>query len=412
MPSSTSSSEPAGLGAEARRLTAADRPGVAQPVPERPVPAQPWGRIVLVVAVLVTAATATWEWQMRALQLLPGDLQDNSSLWADQRRRIDTEDVQVAIVGDSRILFDTDLDRFEALTGVRPVQLALAGTNARPFLEDLAADPHFRGLALVGISEWSYFRTASGLHADALARYHFESPAQRASFLIYRRLSDVFGFLDAEYRLSRLVLRLDPGLRAGTRGPYQEPWKLMITAADRQSALWPRIETDVYLNRHARSVWARTYSAPPVSAEVIAMTQTVTRDAVGAIRAHGGDVIFIRPPSRGPFRENENRIVPREQVWDALLTAAHVQGLHADDDPVASHLFLPELSHVSRACASVYTDSFVRRLALLTPQLKLRADAPAPLAATDCPPSAEALALQNIVEGTPSAGARAMPVEH
>ena len=37
---------PAGL-----RLTASDRPGVAQPVPERDIPEQPWGRI-LVIAVL------------------------------------------------------------------------------------------------------------------------------------------------------------------------------------------------------------------------------------------------------------------------------------------------------------------------------------------------------------------------
>ena len=44
----------------------------------------------------------------------------------------------VAIVGDSRILFDTDLDRFEALTGVRPVQLAIHGTSALTLLEDAA----------------------------------------------------------------------------------------------------------------------------------------------------------------------------------------------------------------------------------------------------------------------------------
>ena len=50
MPSSTSSSE---------RLTAADRPGVAQPVPERPVPARPWGPIALSVALIVAALMLT-----------------------------------------------------------------------------------------------------------------------------------------------------------------------------------------------------------------------------------------------------------------------------------------------------------------------------------------------------------------
>ena len=380
--------------ASAERLTAADRPGVAQPVPERPVPEKPWGRITLTVAVLVVVATVAWEWRMRALELLPGDVRDTPSLWADQRRRIDHENIQVAIVGDSRILFDTDLDRFEALTGVRPLQLALAGTPARPFFAELAADPDFKGLALVGIAEGSYFRQGPGLYDDALARYRFESPAQRASFLLYRRLSHILGFLDRDYRLSALLLRLDPGLRPGTRGPYDEPWKFSTTGDDRQTALWSRIETDAFLNGHARALWARGYTGPPLPAEAIAMTQQATRDAVAAIRSRGGDVIFLRPPSRGPYRMNEARTAPRDLVWDRLLAVAGVQGLHADDDPVASHLFLPELSHLSRACSTVYTDSYVRRLTLLTPRLTLRGDAPAPLVPNDCPATAVALTVQ------------------
>jgi hypothetical protein len=382
----------------AERLTAADRPGVAQPVPERPIPAKPWGRIQLAVAVIVMLATAAWEWRMRTLELLPGDVRDTPSLWAEQRRRVDTEDIRVAIVGDSRILFDTDLSRFEALTGVRPLQLALAGTPARPFFAELAADPDFKGLALVGIAEGSYFRQGPGLYDDALARYRFESPAQRTSFLLYRRLSHILGFLDRDYRLSALLLRLDPGLRPGTRGPYQEPWKFSTTRDDRQTALWSRIETDTYLNGHARALWARGYTGPPLSAEVIAMTQQTTLDAVAAIRSRGGDVIFLRPPSRGPYRKNEARTAPRDRVWGPLLAAVGVQGLHADDDPVASQLFLPEFSHLSRACSTVYTDSYVRRLTSLTPRLKLRADAPAPLSPSDCLPTPAALAVQEALE--------------
>ena len=56
-----------------------------------------------------------------------------------------SESAEVAIVGDSRILFDTDLDRFEALTGVRPVQLAIHGTSALTLLEDVADNPNFKG---------------------------------------------------------------------------------------------------------------------------------------------------------------------------------------------------------------------------------------------------------------------------
>ena len=368
----------------ADRLTAADRPGVAQPVPERPVPIKPWGPIFLSVVVAVLVATAVWEWHMRSLELLPGDLRDGPSFWAEQRRRVDTENVAVAIVGDSRILFDTDLDRFEALTGVRPLQLALPGTNARPFLENLAADPDFKGLVLVGMADLSYFRKDVGLMADALERYEFESPAQRSSFVLHRQLSRVLGLLDENYRLSNLVKRLDPGWRAGTQGPYDGVWKLSTAMDDRQTALWLRIESDAYLNGHARNVWLQRTSLPPVDEEIIAMTQQATREAVAAIRARGGEVVFLRPPSKDAYRANENRRLGRERGWDALLAAATVAGIHADDDPVTRDLNLPELSHLSRACSTVYTDAYVRSLAKITSRLQLRSAAPPPLAASDC----------------------------
>ena len=82
---------------------------------------------------------------MRAtnIGLHAGDL-DNSEV-AGSRSSARSAGAPVAIVGDSRILFDTDLDRFEALTGVRPVQLAIHGTSALTLLEDVADDPNFKG---------------------------------------------------------------------------------------------------------------------------------------------------------------------------------------------------------------------------------------------------------------------------
>ena len=65
-PPATHEALPKGL-----RLTAADRPGMAQPVPERDIPDQPWGRISLTVLILVLILSGVWEWQMRRLELVP-----------------------------------------------------------------------------------------------------------------------------------------------------------------------------------------------------------------------------------------------------------------------------------------------------------------------------------------------------
>jgi len=391
MPSSTSSSDTplAGEVAVTRpgfvRLTASDRPGIAQPVPVRDIPARPWPRILAAALSLLLIAMGTWEWRMRALGLQAGDLDDGPSFWAEQRRRIDGGDVAIAILGDSRILFDTDLARFEKVTGVRPVQLAIAGSTALPFLEDLADAPQFKGLAIVGIADRSYFRGGGGLGAVALDRYRFESPAVRASFLLHRALSRVLAFLDQKYRLNALVRLLDGGWRASVQLPINERlWKLGTITDDRQTFLWARVETDTRVRAHQRAAWGRFL--PPFPAATIMSTVERTRRAVAKIRARGGEVVFVRPPSAAELRAYEEQTVSRAQGWDLLLRRAAVHGVHFDDYPAMQDLVLPEYSHLSRACATVFTDAYARAIASLTPRLTLRADAPPPLTSADCAP--------------------------
>jgi hypothetical protein len=389
MPSSTSSSDIAITRPSFIRLTAADRPGVAQPVPVRDIPAKPWARMLIAAATLLMIAVAGWEWRMRTLGLEAGDLDDGPSFWAEQRRRIDADGSAIAILGDSRILYDTDLDRFSALTGVRPVQLAIAGSNGLPFLENLAAAPGFRGLAIVGIADRSYFRAGVGLGGPALERYRFESPAVRASFLLHRSLSRGLAFLDDKYRLNTLVRQMDEGWRVGVLLPVPERlWKLGTTTDDRQTHLWWRVENDERVRTHQRATWPR--AVPPVPAAGIASTVERTRAAVEKIRARGGEVVFVRPPSAPELRGFEEQTVPRARGWETLLARAEVRGVHFNDYPAMQGLELPEYSHLSRACATVFTDAYVRALAALTPRLTLIAHAPPPLAPADCgaaPPS-------------------------
>ena len=110
-------------------------------VTEREIPAARLLAIGWLVLVLVIAATAAWEWRMRALGLIAGDLDDNKSAWSVERRKVEAGNYDgVVIVGGSRILFDTNLDVWQEMTGRRPVQLAMPGMGGRPVLASLAAD--------------------------------------------------------------------------------------------------------------------------------------------------------------------------------------------------------------------------------------------------------------------------------
>src|SRR5688572_30868851 len=151
---------------------------------------------------LVIAATTAWEWRMRDLGLVAGDLDDSKSAWSVERRKVATGDHDgVVIVGGSRILFDTNLDVWQDMTGRRPVQLALPGMSGQEFLRDLAGDSGFDGLVLIDVTPAQFFREGPGNpEFDPVLDYWAdEGPAKRVSrrigFLLWRPLA----CLDTQY---------------------------------------------------------------------------------------------------------------------------------------------------------------------------------------------------------------------
>jgi hypothetical protein len=200
---------------------------------------------------------------------------------------------------------------------------------------------------------------------------------------LHRSLSRDVAFLDDNYRLSKLVRHLDDGWRTGAQFPVPERlWKLGTVTDQRQTFMWTRVENDPRVRAHQRMTWRRW--GPPAPAAVILSTVERTRAAVAKIRARGGDVVFVRPPSAPELRVYEDKTVSRAQGWDRLLAGADVRGVYFADDPAMQGLVLPENSHLSRACATVFTDAYVRAVAGLSPALRVRATAPPPLSPADC----------------------------
>lgn len=329
------------------------------PFHARAVPAAPWLRILALTFCLALLALSAWEFRMRQLGLQPGDIGDGKGHWSVERRKlVDAGPHAIAIIGASRILFDTDLDLFETKTGLRPVQLALPGTNARPFLADLADSGDFAGLVIVGITEVSFFRSGAGLYGDALEYYRTESPSQRFGHLLHRELSRPLAFLDDGYGLITLLERLPLTERNGVSGPYDQVWKLSVAEDDRQTYLWNRIESDAFLRDHARHAWD-DFRGDPVSREVIDDVIESTRRDVAKIRERGGEVVFVRPPSSGPVLTNERLRAPRSRVWDRLIAETGAVGIHFEDDPRMRGLDLPEWSHLTRHDARIFTHAYV-----------------------------------------------------
>ena len=340
----------------------------------REIPLVRWAAVGAVVVVLVLAATAAWELRMRGLGLVAGDLDDSRSSWAVERRRIASGDHEdIAILGGSRMLFGTNLDVFEAMTGRRPVQLALAGMSGHRFLTDLADNSDFSGLVVIDVTPEQFFRIGPGNpeFEGVLEYWQDEGPSRRAGHRIGQFLSRHLAFLEDQYSLTALVNQLEVRDRDAVRGPYLRPWKLSETYDERQTVLWREIESNERLRDHAIRVWMNIDRPPPTEKEIASVCAEV-RKAVTTLRARGGEVAFVRFPSRGAYYAREQRKVPRDRTWDRLLREASVFGIHFEDYPEMQGLELPELSHLTREDAARFTRAYVRVLMRDLPWLRAR----------------------------------------
>jgi hypothetical protein len=329
------------------------------------------------VLALVTAGVAAWEWKMRSLGLEAGDLDDTPSHWAVERKRLDTGDHDgVVIVGQSRILFDTDLGVWKELTGRTPVQLALPGTNARPFLVSIAEDTDFKGLVLCDIQQETFFSDRLGGLPQFIGmekKWRDESPSEKFGHQVGLLLSRKFAFLDDQYSLFSLIehIRIEND-RAGEDGPYFDVWKLSESLDHRQYFLWHRIQKNEYLREHARQAWSPPGGTerPPLPKDQIDKAIAETIAAIRKIRARGGEVVLIRPPSMGPYLEREEHRAPRAATWDRLLRETGVFAIHFQDYPSMQGLELPEWSHLTREDAARFTRAYVAVLMDHAPMLR------------------------------------------
>ncbi len=363
---STSSSSVAQTGGTALRLTAADRPGVAQPVPERPVPSLPWRGIFPAALALAVLLLGGWEWYWRDYGVQPS-YRDDSALWAIQRRRIDATDSDATVlVAASRILFDLQLPVWERLSGRRPIQLALPGTSPLFALEDLADDPKFKGRVLVGVAPdvfFSGFEYREGFLRD----YKRESPSQRvAKWLSMRLIEPYVAFYDQDFALFTVLKRQPWPLRPG-RESHIVPRKLGDTDADRNTRMWSKVETDSEYRDMYRHIWDQDFhDPPPTPAEAVEDQQALATQiarataAVARLRLRHIPVLFVREPSSGAYLEFERHDYPREKTWDVLLASTGAPGIHFEDYPELQGFNLPDWSHLAAADADRFTAALYR----------------------------------------------------
>ena len=342
---------------------------------ERPIPTLPWRGITVIVVLIVLAATCAWELWARSAGYAP-TLNDTEDLWTQVRRNVKPE--SLVIVGDSRPLFDIDLDELEQGFGKRPIQLAMAGSCAYPVLEDLANDEQFHGTVVCSIVPGMFFAPGGPLvetSEKSLRRYRNQTLAQRASHHLGMFLEERIAFLKQEdLTLEQLLKKLPIPNRPNAHVPPTFPPYFQMVDRERRTRMTEQCAHPGELQSRIQQIWLPLFTPPPPPSYVpldvfldgihkaIDKRFADTAKSVEKLRARGGKIVFVRFPHNGELKALEDRLNPRARDWERLLKETNAPGIYFEDYPELASFDCPEWSHLSAGDSVEFSKRLVPHL--------------------------------------------------
>lgn len=340
----------------------------------RPVPKGSWLKLAGIVSIFLIMFCAGWELWCRHLGYMP-TLNDNPYQWALIREKVNKADQDdIVIIGSSRALFDLRLDVLKKLSGREPLQLSIVGSSPLLILQDLAENTNFSGTIICGVSPVLFF-APGGPPMDKPVewlKFHREfSPSQRIGQYTGIFLQKKLAFIQQEDLTLPALLDLLPiGNRPRAQVPPKFPPFLYTLETNRQAALLEKVSSDPSYASRIQLIWQGLFTVPGADDTAAGYVIGEYARSVETIRARGGKIIFVRPPSTGWLLEKENEITPRRRFWDRLIQTTGTAGYHFQDYIEQARLDCPEWSHLTEKDSFIYTESLSRLLRGIVKDLK------------------------------------------
>ena len=325
-----------------------------------------FARAGIMALIVVVISILCWESYLRH-KGVTADYDDGGPLWSDKRARVyEASDQATVFVGDSRIKFDVDIPTWESITGEDAIQLGMVGSSPRPVLENLANDPNFKGKVIIDVTEPIFFSSSPFFFEDPnenISFYKKETPSQKFGFQIDRILESGFVFLDKEnFSTNAMLDELHIPNRSTVPTMPIFPWQFGRVTFKRQSYMTPSFLADTSLQNRVKAIWGlygRMLAAPAPTGDTLQTLLNSVKAATDKIKARGGQVVFLRPPSSEPVLSAETRGFPREKYWDRILSFTQCPGIHFKDYPAIDHFVCPESSHLSSRDAVSFTRELI-----------------------------------------------------
>ncbi|NND26524.1 MAG: hypothetical protein HKO00_10915 [Flavobacteriaceae bacterium] len=327
-------------------------------------------KISLFTAVLISVISLiVWETNWRSKGYAPS-IDDNKDLWVVQRHKVNTlTDQDVILTGSSRVLFDIQLDVWEGLTGIRPIQLASVGSSPLPIFHDLVENTDFSGTILVGVTPGLFFSTLFP-EADPWKRpqskvdhYYDQTYAEKLNHRISLPLQKNLVFISAEEESTdddKDLKTLLENVQISDRIPKGYPpfYQFGEIDIDRNMRMLKRTETDTAFANTIIRAWVFIMSSGGPPPDVKGTMGYFLKDAK-KFQERGGNLILLRCPSSGGVLDGETKFLPRATLFDVLADSAKAHAYHFQDYEQLTGYNCPEWSHLSASDADRFTKDFV-----------------------------------------------------
>jgi hypothetical protein len=313
-----------------------------------------WAQAWVLALVFAAAGLLAYERYWRAQGLEPGVI-DSPQLWSAARDAV--RERSVVFLGASRTVYGIDPQTWRReRPGDDPVMLAVNGHYPVAALQDLARDERFRGTVIVDIDSYGLLAA----HHDMQQPWvDFHRQRWNWNWRWHRQLLNHW---QAASVLSNPGIALVPLLkRTWARGAYQPPYSQSFP--DRTGYMrFEKVDTTALAAHFDGEIdWKIARFPAPSPADFLSQAAPVVA-AADAIRARGGEVVFVTLPVQGRLVEMETRYMPRAQYWDAFAALPGVHAVHYEDVPEWRGLVLPDRSHVTREGRAVLTAGLVAEL--------------------------------------------------
>ncbi|NNE30959.1 MAG: hypothetical protein HKN40_01175 [Winogradskyella sp.] len=320
----------------------------------------------LIALTISVIGLISWELYWRSQGYEP-TLDDNKHLWAVERAKVDKlSSDDVILTGSSRVLFDIQLDEFEKVTGIRPIQLASAGSSPLPIFHDIVEHTNFAGTIIVGVTPPLFFSTTfpqAGPWQRPQKRvdhFHKRTYAHRLNHWLSVPLQQNLVMMsgheedaDENIDLKGLLKRLKLPERTG-KPQYPAFFEFGTIDIDRNMRMTEKTVSDTAFANIIKNAWKFIITSKGPAPDIEGTTKFFVTDAQ-KFMARGGNLILLRPPSSGMFKGGESQFFPREQLYDQLVKATGAKSYHYEDYDQLRDMICPEWSHLSGEDADTFT---------------------------------------------------------